>query len=103
MLDWKEIIERPNCVFHCRTHLSAMEFLHIVHNLGYTWISGSSLLLFDSWGIYNEETCYDFLKLHGIEGVGFGNLNWANKNDYMIIDVEKVLKTNKRPFKLKRN
>ena len=75
---WKD----KNVCMHCRTREEAEDFCNEMHKAGLTWHSGTSYLLRNHFGPYEEQTCYCFNKgkydntLHA-KDEGYTILEWS--------------------------
>ena len=100
-INWKELIETKNNAFDCETEDIANIFLRNVHDLGYKWRSGLSVIDTNYWVEHKSQTCYDFRTKGNYHGCGFGNLSWYLLQGFNVINVRDLL-GNRKPFKLKR-
>lgn len=68
---------------HCKTRQEAEDFCNEMHKAGLTWHSGTSYLLRNHFGPYEEQTCYCFNKgkydntLHA-KDEGYTILEWSD-------------------------
>lgn len=75
---WKD----KNVCMHCKTREEAEDFCNEMHKAGLTWHSGTSYLLRNHFGPYEEQTCYCFNKgkydntLHA-KDEGYTILEWS--------------------------
>jgi len=99
IMDWLKLIKDEHNSFHCETEELANEFLTIAHNLGYKWISGTSLLDVNHWDIWEENTCYCFSKEDG--GFSYARMDIVRSWVFNVINVKELL-YGRKPFKLKR-
>lgn len=89
--DFKAWKNKKFCM-HCRTEEEAEDFCNEMHKAGLTWHSGTSYLLRNHFGPYEEQTCYCFNKgkydntLHA-KDEGYTILEWS---DYRSTEPPKV-------------
>lgn len=55
-MDIKDLIK--DVVIQCETKDEAKRILGMVHDHGYRWVSGDSIIGHDNWEIYKKLTCY---------------------------------------------
>ncbi len=91
---------------HCKTREEAEDFCNEMHKAGLTWHSGTSYLLRNHFGPYEEQTCYCFNKgkydntLHA-KDEGYTILEWS---DYRSTEPQKeeqektMSKSNDKPL-----
>jgi hypothetical protein len=58
MINWEELFEEENVMFHCETEELAIKLLKIAHEFGYSWNSTESYETHSKWNTFKEETCY---------------------------------------------
>jgi hypothetical protein len=97
LIDWEELFERDNTVFHCETEELANKLLLIAHDLGYTWNRGDSYIRNNEWYYHKENTYYR------IKTGYFGHIEClGDELDICINTRELFLSYRRQPFKLKR-
>lgn len=79
-----ERLEINNIAIHCNTEEKANDFLNYLNSLGLKWFNEDSLLDYNNWEDYKEDTCYDFYN----KGITYDNYSYYKDDDCTIIEWE---------------
>ena len=76
-------ILKQGIAVNCKTEKEAKEFFKILHNDGYVWCSGESLLLYSHWEDYKEQTCYC---IYLDDEISYCNISfYSNRDCYKVL------------------
>lgn len=75
------MILKCDYVVNCHTPELAKEFLYFMHCRGHKTCAGGSLLLWDIWHQFREETCYRF----AYDNTGFCDTEYYKRSGYEIL------------------
>lgn len=78
--------KNEDIVIHCDTEEKANDLLNYLDNLGITWVSGSSLLNYNNWEEYKQNTCYEFYN----KGISYADCEFYKDENCKIIEWEIV-------------
>jgi hypothetical protein len=89
MINWGELFEEENTVFHCETKEIANYLTNKAHDLGYKWCNDYLYTEKCYWDSYKEETCYEIK--HG----EYTKIDYYIGSRYTIINVRELLESEK--------
>lgn len=81
MLDFNEVV-----VFHCKTETSAKRLLDYLHEYGFNWRDGQSLLEENFWFKHKETTCYICKIGNYRRYIEYSTSNYYKNDGYEIVD-----------------
>lgn len=84
--DWDKF-KKEKIAVHCDTAEKANDFLKQCYNKSMGWSYRGSLLDYNCWDGYKENTCYSY-------GICYGSLEYYKRNNYKIIEWEEDDKLN---------